>query len=248
MEAIIIDKATQNQILQAINGLPPLAWLDLCKSKDQIEHFNLIRRVFRFTYIGLKEYFEGEKSTLDSELAVAQRNYYLAIYELMQQGWRYIEIAAQESALQDFPHTPGEAIIRLIENDCAAFFAPCLEPYEWSKDSAYRLYLLEKEVRDLESKELLKPGEEKKIEKFSNKLRQAQRPYHELLVLRNFCLAICQSAAKCDRTLKESIKNFNSRQLHLHSLIAPKLRKGVSYRWDDEGNRKIGTKPGGVYS
>jgi flavin-binding protein dodecin len=243
-----IDKTTQKKILRAIDGLPPMAWLEVCQSQAQLEHWNLIRRAFQFTYVGLKEYFEGQKSTLDSELAIAQRNYYLAIYEVIQLGWHHIEIAAQDATLQDFPNTPGEAIVKLIENDCAAFFNPCLQYHEFSKDGAYRLYLLEKQVRELESKESLKSAEQRKIEKFSTKLKQMQRSYRELLNLRHFCLAVCRDVAKRDRTLKESLTIFNTRQLYLHSLIAPKLRKGESYCWDGRGNKKDGTRPGGAYS
>lgn len=245
----IIEKSAQRKILKAINGLPPLAWLNLCKSEDQIEHWRLSREAFQVTYLALKEYFEGKKSTLNSELAEAQRDYYLAIYSLIQQGWKYIESAAQEAAIRNFPSTPGEAIIKIIECDCAAFFAPCLEPYEWSKDSAYRLYLLGKEVQKLEeSSEKFTKKEELKVKKFATKLKQMQRPYSELLSLRHFCLAICDGAVKGDHTLKRKLEAFNNQQLYLHKLIAPKLRQAVSYRWDDEGDRRVGTRAGGVYN
>lgn len=117
-----IDKSTQEKLVASIEGLPPLTWLNSCKTTDQIEHWKLIRQSFQITHLGLKEYFAGQPSTIKGDLAIAQRAYYLSLYNVIQQGWRHIRIAAEEIGIENFPDNPGQGLIKIIELDCAAFF------------------------------------------------------------------------------------------------------------------------------
>lgn len=242
------DKSTQSAILQAVDGLPRITWWQFCGTARQKEHYQHIRTSFQLIYIGLKEYFQGQPSSLDSELAIATVDFYVSLYGLIQHSWHHIVSAVQNCKIAIFPETPREAICKLIENDCDAFFAPCLEAHEWSKDTAYRFYLEEKKVRTLlaSSKPLTKP-ERSKVERFSVKLRLMQRTYKDCLMLRHFCLAVCRSV-EGDRALQQKLEAFDKAQLYLHSLIGPKLRKSESYRWDGEGNNISGTRAGGAYN
>jgi hypothetical protein len=231
MEAI--DEHTQEKLLKSLNGLPPLIWLDLCKSQDQVAHWRLVR--------------EGRESSFQSESALAQRDYYLSLYGVIQQGWRYLREAAQEAGIEGLPDSPGEGLIKIIELDCAAFFAPCLEYYEWSADGAYQLYRLGRGAREISLDNPTK-SKQLKLRKYSAKLKKMQRPYQEMLSLKNFCLAVCSTDGKRDRSLKLKIESFEKAEQHLNELIGCRLRKAKSYHWDGKGDRLEGTFPGGVYS
>lgn len=248
MQMELIDEATQLAILKAVNRLPPYTWWKLCQTNRQKEHYQDIRTSFQLIHVGLKEYFQGQPPSVDSELAIATVDYYISLYGVIQRGWHHIVSAVQDYKIAEFPETPGEAMIALIENDCAALFTPCLEAHEWSKDTAYRFYLEEKKVRSLlaSSEPLTKP-ERAKVERFSVKLQQMQRTYKNFLMLRHFCLAVCRNI-EGERSLQQKLETFDRYQLYLHSLIAPKLRKGESYRWDGEGHKNSGTRSGGVYN
>jgi hypothetical protein len=248
MQMKFVNKATQSAILEAVDGMPPSTWWDLCQTNRQKEHYQDIRTSFQLIYVGLKEYFRGQPSTLDSELALATVDYYVSLYGVIQRGWHHIVSVVQTHKIAKFPETPGGAMSALIEDDCATFFAPCLEAHEWSKDTAYRFYLEEKKVRALltSGNPLTKP-EKAKVERFSVKLQQMQRTYKDLLRLRNFCLAVCRSV-EGDHALQHKLEAFDKSQLYLHSLIGPNLRKSESYRWNGEGNKISGTRSGGVYN
>lgn len=241
-----IDKSTQEELLFALDGLPPLSWLCLCETEDQTKHWQLIKDAYQITYDSLARYFEGSEAPLQNELALAQRDYYLSLYAVIQQGWRHIRIAAHESGIKGLPASPGEGLIRIIELDCAAFFSLCLSPYEWSSDSAYQFYRLGKQVREISLDNPTK-SEQLKLKKYSAKLKKMQQPYQDILSLKNFCLATCFIDGKGE-SLRLKLENFEKVSQHLDNLIGCKLRKAQSYRWDDAGKKRVGTLPGGIYT
>lgn len=243
-----VDESTQSAILKAVDGLPPITWWQLCETDSQKEHYQDIHTSFKLIYIRFKEYFQGQSSSLDSELAIATVDFYISLYRLIQHSWHYIVSTVQNCKIAGFPETPDEAISKLIENDCAAFFAPCLEAHEWSKDTGYRFYLEEKKVSTLlASGKLLTKPERSKVKRFSVKLQLMQRTYKDFLILRHFCLAVCRGV-KGDHLLQQKLEAFDKYQLYLHSLIGPKLRKSESYRWNGEGDKIRGTRFGGIYN
>ncbi len=242
------NENTQSAILKAVDGLPPITWWQLCETDSQKEHYQNIHTSFKLIYIRFQEYFQGQSSSQHSELTIATVNFYISLYGLIQHSWHRIVSALQNCNFAGVPETPEETISKLIENDCAAFFAPCLEAHEWSKDTGYRFYLEEKKVRKLleSGKPLTKP-ERSKVERFSVKLHSMQRTYEDFLRLRHFCLAVCRSV-EGDRPLQQKLEAFDKSQLYLHSLIGPKLGKSESYRWNGEGNKISGTRFGGIYN
>src|SRR4028119_230437 len=241
-----IDEPTQEKLLKSLNGLPPLSWLDVCKSQDQVAHWRLVREGFQITFNSLKNYFEGRESSFQGEFALAQRDYYLSLYGVIQQGWRYIREAAQEAGIKGLPDNPGEGLIKIIELDCVALFSPCLEYYEWSADGAYQLYRLGRGAREISLDNPTK-SEQLKLKKYSSKLKKMQRPYQEILLLKNFCLAVCLEDGKRDRSLKLKIESFEKAEQHLNELTGRRLREAQSYHWNGRGDRLTGTFPGGVY-
>jgi hypothetical protein len=178
---------------------------------------------------------------------LAQRKYYLALYGIIQLGWQQIEVAAEEAGIKGIPKSPGKGLIKIIELDCAAFFAPCLEYYESSSDSNYRHFLLSKQIREI-SQENPTKAQETKLRKYLAQLKKMQQPYQELLSLKNFCLAVCKIKSKRDRSLRIEIEGFEKAASDLEGLIGRRLRKAGSYCWNGKGDRLVGTHPGGIYT
>jgi hypothetical protein len=91
-------------------------------------------------------------------------------------------------------------------------------------------------------------SEQLKLKKYSAKLKKMQGPYQEMLSLKNFCLAVCSTDGKRDRSLKLKIESFEKAEQHLKKLAGCRLRKAKSFHWNGKGDRVEGTFPGGVYS
>jgi hypothetical protein len=253
-----IDIQLATATLEIVSGLPPLSWLVHCKTPDQAEHWKETKQEFQLLYLALKAYFSGEKSPLqkmtprERELYEIWADHYIVLYGVIQKGWSYIATAATNLQLEaDLGSTPGEAIIRIIEADCAGIFNRCFEYEEWSQDTAYRLYLDWKKLKkSLESKSFefsaLTKSEQNKIKNFQAKLKKMRRNSERFHALENFCIAVCHENAKLDRTLQRKLKEFEAHKQVWASLMTRNVLP-KSHGWDGKGNKTQATHAGGVY-
>ena len=251
-----MDGYTRSAALKVLGGLPPELYLQYCKSEDQIIHWYELRRHYCLLNQSFQEYFSGKAESQyyklnekDREIYTLLRDFYLKFYQLVQFCWRSIEQEFHErgKSLKTFASSPGEALIRVLENDAAAFFQVCLLPYyKWTPSESRNLREQDRRLQARCSRD--KPDEtlSRDIEQYQKRLYRATQPFLELLAFREICVDVCQqqksSAAK--KYLKEYRIAKSELDSELHSLFHPrKKRRGWEYV---RGGLKISSAHGGV--
>lgn len=223
----ILPPELQKITLEAIDGLPPYGYLLRCGTKDQQAHWLQLREEYGWLRQSLKDYFEGKPEPRRSQIPKANRkacefydlwrDLYLNFYTVIRHGWSYIQDDAAEHGqllyLEGFASSPGKALIRALESDCAAAMHPAFAPfYKWSPSKVRKMRSMEKELNDLKTQSDGEPSQ-----KYKNKLKalkyEVTQSSHGGEPFLNFwwtCISICKAHQSEDPTLKRYIRNYQT--------------------------------------
>lgn len=141
-----MDKLLQFNVMGVLSTLPPDEYLAYCDTQDQRDFWQAVNLGYRYLRISFSCYFSGQAEPSQEEINFLFwgriRDWYLALYTLIQRGWDEIETAFSEErqGLASYAKTPGEAFIRILEDDCAGIFSICLQPYYTASPHQERMW------------------------------------------------------------------------------------------------------------
>ena len=226
-----------------------LLW-EKCRTQDQRDHWDNVRRTFQDIHISLKAYFGGkEKPVFDypedyqliAQLGVRR---YLALYDVIWEAWTIIKQWAEEINA-NIPPTPGAYLAACIENECVAIFDQCQTYTEFRPQKQYRFSLEFSKIEQLKSRENLSAKDRNRIKKFDTEVRKIRHSYKKFWALHDFALAAVRSSG--DEQTKESLKRYDATCLKLESAINNPFHptmKRKGYTW--KGGKKEVTKLKGL--
>lgn len=248
------------QLLSTINGLPPLQYLLLCRTDDQESHWLFMQKNYKALSSSFTAFFSGQSDEVlqslnskEKEFLFLLRDWYLGFYTVIQGSWQEIkqEFDAKGYSLSGIPaNSPGEALIRVIENDCAAFFALCQQSHaRWTPDESRKITKLERELQ-----EMVNRGETN-----SSLYRTKERNYLDLvqkgtwlspyISFRECCLEVCGKAKKGSATHRHLVA-YRRIEAEIDKRLQSELhpRKGrKGFAWFEGNLSQMGSK-GGVSS
>lgn len=242
----MLGEYVQKAFLEVNQNLPPLEYWAYCDTDDQKTRFWEMKNFHSILCHSFQDYFAGQAEEIYYQLPektrdfyAAFRDFYLSFYALIRHNWKEIEATAKKKNIDliGFASSPGEALIRVVENDCAACFSQCLKPYHrWTP---YRLRKLAQEELAIQKKLTLLKGKEpdvslkKKIKCYQSTLNQLFRDYGGYFAFREFCVEICSQATgrEAKRTYKEYERKCQALDSEVQYQIHPKRRrKGEEWR------------------
>lgn len=245
------------QLLSTINGLPPLQYLLLCRTDDQESHWLCMQKNYKALASSFAAFFGGQSDEVleslnskEKEFLFLLRDWYLGFYTAIQGSWQEIKQAfdAKGYSLSDIPaNSPGEALIRVIENDCAAFFATSQQKYmRWTPDETRKIAKLERELSEMESRgEITSPLYKTKQRAYQALVNKGTW-LNSYISFRECCLTVCAKSKKGSATHRHLVAygrieaELDKRlQAELHSR---KGRKG--FEWANGTLRQMGSEGG----
>lgn len=239
----MISPNDQQLILAKALGLPPASLLEKCKTLDQVEEWNNVKRIFQDVYISLKAYFSGQKNPISniSDIYSLQVQRYIDLYNLIWSSWEDIEYWAKKKN-EDIPRTPGEYLAEILEDDCKIIFCQCLEYTEFRPRKLYNFSGEYSKVEALKTKKQLNPKESKKIEVFERQINKQRHNYQQYLALHDFVICVAKYSGKHQKMLKR----YESTCLDLEKTIMKRLhpRKATDlgfkgFNWEKGEKRYI---------
>ncbi|TFI54863.1 hypothetical protein BLD44_007665 [Mastigocladus laminosus UU774] len=250
-----MDTDLQLRTIQALDGLPPLHIFN-CQTVDQAKHWIEIREAFVWLKQAFKDYFSGKPSN-HSQLSPRQqefygllRDFYLTWYQCIQWGWNDIKqsVAEQGLDIESYASTPGEALIRLLEDSASALMEPAFTGYHrWTPSQTRDLAKRDREIGCLLSGENISDVEKLKIKKYQRDIKVARIPYEKYFNFYENSLRVCERAKKGSR-LKEALVTHKKTRAQLDAVIQSSVHKRhrlKGYEWRN-GEKKYLGKYGGI--
>lgn len=198
-------------MIRVLDGLPPIAYWAQCKTIDQKQHYIQMKQGYQFLKEELQRFFSGQGSLMprlsegDRNFFGALRDRYLAWYGVVQTGWKYIEdeLSAVGMTAQDIQAgCPGEALIRILENECAGFMQPAFLAYSrYSPSQDRRLTKTQRMIGGGKAE----PEEEKRYE---TQTRQNFEAVSHFFSMTDGMIDICEKHSSKDKPLEKAIKTY----------------------------------------
>lgn len=251
---IDVDPETQAILLRTLEDLPPKSWLGEHLTRDQLDFFADLRMVNIKLLILFEDYFNGKDSSKRNwgdkkrmKLIELERDYYLSFYQLLKRGWVYIE-PLTELLGKLAPRSPGDALVKAIEINCAVSFKTCFTYSTFPKSQVYKLYREGEKIRELLlSKQQLSHSEENRVKRFTTKLKNVRKPYESFLMFEGFLISVCSDAAENDPVIQRALGNFLDQADLGRKALIRRLPEAEGHAWDGKGNKLKSTKVGGIY-
>ena len=212
----------QDNLFRVLDGLPPIVYWAQCRTADQEEHFLDLKQGYQFLKEEIQRYFGGAGSLIprleagDRDFFCALRDRYLAWYTVVQLGWDYIEEELKLVGLtpKDIQAScPGEALIRVLENECAAFTQPAFMPYS--------RYSVNEDRKLAKTQSAIQRGKasEKAIATYKRKTKQNVRDVERFFQMTHGMVEICEKHSKKVKGLSAAIKRYNQATAYLESEV-----------------------------
>ena len=233
-----IAQQDKEAILRVLDGLPPIAYWVQCKTDDQAEHYRKLKQGYQFLKEELQRYFGGQGSKLpylsesDRNFFGAMRDRYIAWYAVVQVGWKHVEDELQSIGLtpEDIKaSSPGEALIRVLENECAGFMQSAFIPYErYSPSQDRKLATMQRKIRR-------GTADEKEIKRYNTQTNQSFSEGARFFAFTEKMIDICEKRSAKDKPLKQAIKTYRRALAELDREIGcqhhkSKGRKGFEWK------------------
>ncbi|BAZ71317.1 hypothetical protein NIES4106_61140 (plasmid) [Fischerella sp. NIES-4106] len=260
MNAIALTKHERHQLVQMLNELPPIEYLSHCQTLHQLAYWFELGESYSYLKASFVEFFTGQGDSVLSHLPdpkkeffFLMRDWYLSFYTLIQGNWQHIisEAKKKECDLSKIPaNTPGEALIRVIENDCAAFFCVCTLPYyRWSPSESRKLAKLDRDIELAKTQGLSKKDIATKLNPYQSLLKNKLMPLLPYISFREICLEICSKAKKGSTTHRHYIE-YRRIKFALDKKIQSSIHERHKIRgheWVRGEKRTLSTKGGICY-
>lgn len=235
-KSITLPLADQQSLLAALDDTPPLELFWRCRTEDQQQQFREIKAGLHWQKRILEAYFSGNRPPID-ELTRLNRDFYLALtdmhlrfYDVLFYGWDDIEkaIKKKHGSLKDFPKTPGQTLIKVIELEAEGCLQPAFEKYDrWTPYSERKFHDLRKEVIGD------KPSA-KAISKYNSEIRKSQKMFGRFLNLKKSCLQALIDKKRPSKQLKRALRAYFAAKADVDQTIASSVRKDRlerGYEW-----------------
>ena len=240
-----MPEGDRQSFLSVLDGLPPIVYWAQCRTDDQKEHYIAMKQGYQFLKEELQRYFGGQGSLIprlsdrDRDFFCALRDRYLAWYKVVQLGWVHIEDELAEAGLttRDIQAgSPGEALIRILENECAGFMQPSFLPYtRYSPSQERTLAKMQVEIARGDA-------DQKAIARYEIQVAQNSRETKRFFELTAAMVDTCEKYSDRTKGLATAIKHYRQAVGHLDREIQRQhstrcKRKG--YEWAEGKKREL---------
>lgn len=267
-----IPQEEQRMIIAKLDELPPDSLKASFSENDQYEYWESQKLNYQTLLKELKAYFEGREVQLDGldeyeqELYRAERDFYLALYNLLREAWkdfkevpktisgkffhrdltREISIKLWQCFLKNpIFESPGTLLCAIIENDAKAQMIPCLVGrYDLNYRKLYRWELEKNKLAQTTNPEINLKAEEEKLYKKRRKI--LGKEIEELLWLPELCLLVCQYIAMHNKFVKRSFEIYKKAEKARNKILFRSWRTAPAIAWE-KGKRMHSVKKGGTY-
>lgn len=199
------------QIIEMLDWIPPEEYFCYCDTESQKSHWLRLKKEYQILKVSFIQFFSGEEDTIlnafpekQKEVYFLLRDLYLSFYTMVQGNWRKIVEEAKEVKypIEELASSPGEAVMRVIENECMITFWKCqLSNYKESPSEIRRLINQENKILKLIStKEQFTHSEQLQVDNYRQQLTRRIEPFQDLMKLRKFCELICGKSKKGSTT------------------------------------------------
>lgn len=228
--ASLIPLNEKEAILERLGNLPPEIWLLAdCHTDDQRTHWSDCKLYFMWLKRLLKDYFAGgeEAQALDllplkeKQFWAKERDSYINLYGIIHYSWGAIRRALEKTQV-DTIHSPGEMLIKVLDQKATMMFYGCTEyaPPEFGRFSPRKVYTEYRKTFKYKSPQ----------EAIANLSKEKLRPD----AYRRFCLTIAEQEARRDSYLREKLtyyyRKWSELDAELYAQNHP--RKGEpGYQW-----------------
>ncbi len=291
-----IPEAEQQLILAVLDHHPPPSWLqhgtdvqlELWEKVKTL--FQMLRQELKAYFSQLKAYFSGQPNTLhllsqkpkellsaelrkfireqpgDRKLIAQLRDFYLALYALLQEGWDdIIRVFEGAGAFFEFD-SPGLVLFFILANDANAQVHVSFINHEFRPRHRYDLYRMKKIITqaidegcpidriETSKGKPLKPKKRQRhsgkniIDVYANEALKDFFPFKEFARLELSCVKACKIAESLtnNKNLKHKINEYECQKNLLNALIQSSFRqmKGHAYC---RGQKQENQKEGGTY-
>lgn len=236
----MLSKIDKFHLLNLLAGLPPEKYLSEINTESQLKHFKELQQEFYLLSNSLKKYFSGEyDETFDTlpknnkELYFLWRDIYLKLYGILQSSWKILEETAKSYQIDIPANTPGECLMRIIENDCKMMWNLCRYNTDFSPSRNF------KEISG--NNKLKQKGDENQLSKNYLKYLKETKYCEDLDNLKTFVLAVVKKEVTKSMPEYKYLKEFNQTISDLERLILKMQhpnKRLKSYQWK-EGNKFV---------
>ncbi|MEP0755605.1 hypothetical protein NDA03_25835 [Trichocoleus sp. Lan] len=215
------DSADWDLILCQVSGLPPVGWLKRYRTPDQLEHWDATRYHFQLLHAELESFFRGldrpvyPLAEIDFYFQKAADRY-IALYSLLHTDWRAIRDTAAAVGMP-LPANCGEALVKILEQDCRAFLGEAEAYSEFRPRKIYNLLQDCRKVEALKKKPNPTAKDLNKIQSVEAQSRILSQHLREGAAIRGFCLAVC--LASRNPSVKEKLKIYQRQMAELEQNV-----------------------------
>jgi len=269
----LIPDSEAKAVLLAFNNLPPDYWLPYL-SQDQLDHWHSEKNKFQLLHQELKAYFSGNANVLSSldlspesrNLIARLRDYYLALYALLREGWEVIKQSTKDSGGYFKFENPGQLLITIIENDANASIYQSCVPSEFQPRKRYELYRTSNSISkaladgvpitkiETTKDRPLKPNKRRRntnktiLDCYREDVMRDEGEMMQFADLELHCLRICREPKNLNETesLKHKLADYDREAERLNKLQQQGFRQGKAYAWRN-GKKLQSRKAGGTY-
>lgn len=204
-----VAQKDKEPILRAINGLPPIAYWARCQTTDQAQHYIQMKAGYQFLKEELQRFFGGQGSLMphlsesDRNFFGALRDRYIAWYSAIQLGWAYIteELKAVGLTPEEVSMgCPGEALVRILENECAGFMQPAFLPYSRYSPSQDRKLSKVQKLGDA--------AEAKDKKRYEAQSAQNFAAIGKFFALTEGMIDVCEKHTSNNKPLKKAVRTY----------------------------------------
>ena len=232
----IIPDQDKKHILKSMNGFPPFSALLKCKTDEQKNEWGKLYDLYRLQALELEAYFCGQPSIFqqepnsytkkDREFFDSLMRFHLDFYQLIRDCWGYLKEASCRFEIT-IPDSPGHFFTAFLKAECEATIDRFLYYSEFSPRSNYQLYLDDKKIKLLRTKEKLSHSEKTKIAEYDKRVDKLIKNQNKsYLLLYCMVMDISRENKKRDKSVALSWERFEESADRLdrvvHSSMQPK--------------------------
>lgn len=241
-------KPHEKVILDVLWELPPKE-LIANPTFDQKTHLEEIEEKFKVLHSFFNAYFSGEPIPIellekgnDRDFYHAKFDYFLALYELIQCGWKYLEKSSKILF-----ETPGDCFIQILKNHAEAQVHKCtLGRYDERPRYLNDMRRLEHKIEKGTLKEG-QPGKRQK-EKYERHIKNlVNLGFYKFAELEILCVSICKKNSKGNKWLKKKFEKYSTESQTVKEVSKRIDRNRNAYAWQKR-EKLHSVREGGSYA
>lgn len=242
-----ILKDDREKILEVLDDLPPQNPI-YRYTEDQVTYYFEVREKFDVMHDFFEAYFQGRAIPIDRlegktrEFYLTKFDSFLAFYNLIQWGWKYILEESETPAVIHFNfNNPGDCFVEFLRKQAEAQIHMCkLGRYDIRPRHKCEMRRVAEKIREGKATAIQKSNFQKYIKSLEN---LGFRKFAELEI---FCVTACKKHTKKNSALQEKLEDYYNKFEKVEHVTQSIDRNRPAYAWEN-GKRLKSVKEGGTY-